>query len=134
MSTSSRNRLTLAGTLWGLSLALLPGALAFDGLALSPFLLAALLLFAIGGAVGALVAGRWAAQKLAGSGLTWATASRIGAMQGVIAAAIAAPSIWLALTVTMTGFSPVVPGRILVLFGDPGIFLQSALAALVIFV
>lgn len=134
MSTSSRNRLTLAGALWGLLLALLPAALAFDGLALSPFLLAALLLSAIGGTGGALVAGRWAARKLAGPGLTWATASGIGAVQGVVAAAISAPSIWLALTVTMTGFSPVAPGRILILFGDPGIFLQSALAALVVFV
>lgn len=133
MSTSSRNRLTLAGALWGLSLALLPAALAFDGLALSPSLLAALLLSAIGGAGGALVAGRWAALKLAGRGLTWATVSRIGAMQGVVASAIAAPFIWLALTVTMTGFSPVAPGRILVLFGD-SVILQSALAALVVFV
>ncbi len=45
MSTSSRNRLTLTVALWGLSLALLSAALAFDGLALSPLLLAALSAF-----------------------------------------------------------------------------------------
>ncbi len=131
MSTTSRNRLTLAGALWGLSLALLPAALAFDGFALSPFLLAALLFSALGGAGGAVFAGRWAARGTTGRG--WAAATGIGALQGIVAAAIAALCIWLALTVTMTGFSPDAPGRILVLFGDPVIFLQSALAGLVIF-
>lgn len=133
MSKSSRNRLTLAGALWGLSLALLPAVLAFDGFALSPFLLAALLLSALAGAGGALVAGRRAIRRLTGPGSSWAAASGIGALQAVVAAAIAALSIWLALTVTMTGFSPDAPGRILALFSDPGIFLQSALAALVVF-
>lgn len=133
MSTSSRNRLILAGALWGLSLALLPAVLAFDGFALSPFLLAALLLSALAGAAGALVAGRRAARQRTEPDANWATASKTGAVQGLAAAAIAALSIWLALTVTMTGFSPDAPGRILALFGDPGIFLQSALAALVVF-
>lgn len=133
MSTISRNRLSLAGALWGLLLALLPAALAFDGFALSPFLLAALLFSALSGAGGALVAGRRAARGTTGPGRSWASASGIGALQGVVAAVFAALSIWLALTVTMTGFSPAAPGRILGLFGDPGIFLQSALAAPVIF-
>ena len=131
MSTTSRNRLTLAGALWGLTLALLPAAFAFDGFSLSPFLVAALLLSALGGAGGALVAGRRAARRTTGRG--WAAASGIGALQGIVGAAIASLCIWLALTATMTGFSPDAPGRILVLFGEPGIFLQSALAALVIF-
>ena len=133
MSTRSRNRLTLAGALWGLSLALLPAVLAFDGFALSPFLLAALLFSALAGAAGALVAGRRAARGRTEPGANWAAASAVGTLQGVVAAAIAALSIWLALTVTMTGFSPDAPGRILALFADPGIFLQSALAALVVF-
>ena len=114
-------------------LALLPATLAFDGFALSPFLLAALLLSALGGAGGALVAGGRASRRAEGSGRGWAAASGIGALQGIVAATLAALSIWLALTVTMTGFSPVAPGRILVLFGDPSIFLQSALAAVVVF-
>ena len=133
MSTISRNRLILFGASWGLLLALLPAALAFDGFALSPFLLAALLFSALSGAAGALVAGGRASRRAEGSGRGWAAASGIGALQGIVAAALAALSIWLALTVTMTGFSPAAPGRILGLFGGPGLFLQVALAAAVVF-
>lgn len=133
MSTNSRNRLTLFGALWGLLLAVLPAAFAFDGFALSPFLLAALFLSALSGAVGALVAGRRAARPTGRAGRGWAAASGIGAVQGLVAATLAALTVWLALTATMTGFSPAAPGRILILFADPAIFLQSALAALVVF-
>lgn len=133
MSTISRNWLTLSGALWGLLLALLPAVLAFDGFSLSPFLLAALFLSALSGAVGALVAGRRAARRTEGAERSWSAASGIGALQGIVAATLAALSIWLALTVTMTGFSPDAPGRILGIFTYPGIFLQSALAAIVVF-
>ena len=131
MSTISRNRLTLFGALWVLLLALLPAFLAFDGFALSPFLLAALFLSALSGALGAVVAGRWTRRRVERSGLT--AAFGVGALQGIVAAVLAAPSIWLALTATMTGFSAAAPARILVLFTDPSIFLQSALAAVVVF-
>ena len=132
MATTLRNRLALSGALWGLSLALLPSALAFDGFSLSPFLLAALFLSALSGAVGALVAGRRASRRVEHAARGWSVASGIGALQGIVMATLAALSIWLALTATMTGFSPAAPGRILGLFSDPGIFLQSALAAIVI--
>lgn len=114
-------------------MALLPAALAFDGFSLSPFLLAALFLSAISGAAGALVAGRRAPRMVERSGRSWAVASGIGAIQGIVMAILAALSIWLALTATMTGFSPAAPGKILGLFATPAIFLQSALAAIVIF-
>ena len=133
MSTSTRNRLTLSGALWGLLLALLPAILAFDGFALSPFLAAALLFSALSGAVGALVAGRRARLRPE-SGRTWASVSGTGALQGIVAAVVAAISIWVALTATMTGFSPAAPARILLLLANPTIFLQSALAAFVVFV
>ena len=131
MISTSRNRLTLSGALWGLLLALLPAVFAFDGFALSPFLAAALLFSALSGAVGALVAGRQAQRR---SRRGWAFVSGIGALQGIVAAAVATLSIWVALTATMTGFSPAAPGRILLLLADPAIFLQSALAAVVVFV
>ena len=127
MSPISRNRLTLFGALWGL----LPAALAFDGSALSPFLLAALFFSALGGAGGALVAGRRAG-RTEGSGRGWAVASGLGALQGIIAATLATFPIWLALTAT--GFSPPAPDKILGLVADPGILLQSALAEAVVFV
>ncbi len=38
MTSSVRNRLLASGALWGLVLAILPAALAFEGFALSPFL------------------------------------------------------------------------------------------------
>ena len=82
------------------------------------------------GAAGAVVAGRRASRR---SGRGWVFASGIGALQGIVAAALAALSIWLALTATMTGFSPAAPARILTLFTSPAIFLQSVLAAVVIF-
>ena len=114
-------------------MALLPAALAFDGFSLSPFLLAALFLSAISGAVGALIAGGRAPRMAERSGRGWAVASGIGAIQGIVMAILAALSIWLALTATMTGFSPAAPGKILGLFANPAIFLQSALAAIVVF-
>ncbi|QIN77222.1 hypothetical protein GBA65_00380 [Rubrobacter marinus] len=132
MSVSSRNRLILFGALYGLGLALLPSALAFDGLALSPFLAAALICSALSGAAGALVAGRGAGRRRE-PGRGWAAASGTGSLHGLVAAALAAPSIWLALTATMTGFSPAAPARISALFTSPDIFLQSALAAGVVF-
>ncbi|PLS84368.1 MAG: hypothetical protein CYG60_18325 [Actinobacteria bacterium] len=131
MSTILRNRLTLSGALWGLLLALLPATLAFDGFSLSPFLVAALLFSALSGAVGALVAGRRARRA---SGRGWASVSGVGALQGIVAAVVATLSIWLALTATMTGFSPAAPGRLTILISNPTIFLQSALAAVVVFV
>ena len=132
MSKISRNALTLFGALWGLFLALLPAFLAFDGFALSPFLLATLFLSALSGAVGAVVAGRWASRRVERASLS--AASGTGALQGIVTAVLAAPLIWIALTATMTGFSPAAPERILVLLTDPSIFLQSALAAVVVFV
>lgn len=121
MSTIPRNRLVLFGASWGLLLALMPATFAFDGFALSPFLLAALLLAVLA------ACGR-ASRRAEGAGRGWGV-SGIGVLQRIVAATIAALTIWLALTAT--GFSPAAPGRVLALFGDPGIFLQNVLAAFV---
>lgn len=128
MPLNARNRLALFGALWGFGLAILPAALFFDGLSLSPFLVAALTFSALSGAVGAVAAGRRAGRR-PGRG----RASGVGARQGIVTAVLATFSVWLALTATMTGFSPAAPAKILTLLTDPSIFLQSALAAAVVF-
>lgn len=126
MRPVTRNLLLLLGALWGIVLAAAPAALAFDGFSVSPFLISAFLCVALSGAAGALAAGRRAvgsARSVLG----------VGALQGLVTALLAAPSVWVALTATMAGFSTASPLEILDLFTDPGIFLQSALAALAVF-
>lgn len=127
MRPGTRNRLLLLGALWGIVLAAVPAALAFDGFSVSPFLISAFVCVALSGAAGALVAGRRAADL--GRGMLG-----VGVLQGLVTALLAAPSVWVALTATMAGFSTASPLEILNLFTDPEIFLQSALAALAVFV
>jgi len=127
MRPGTRNRLLLLGALWGIVLAAVPAALAFDRFSVSPFLISAFLCVALSGAAGALAAGRRAAGLERG-------VLGVGALQGLVTALLAAPSVWMALTATMAGFSTASPLEILNLFTDPEIFLQSALAALAVFV
>ena len=104
MTSSIRNRLILTGVLWGLVLAALPAVLAFDRFALSPFLVAAFVCAGLSGAAGAVVAGRRAMDLVRGRrGLL--AVSGIGAVQGLVSGVLAAFSIWLALSVTISGFS-----------------------------
>ena len=132
MTSSVRNRLLLLGALWGLVLALLPAVLAFDDrFVLSPFLVAAFVCAGLSGAVGALVAGRRAANGSTRRGLL--AVSGVGALQGLVSGTLAALSIWLALTVTISGFSAGSPGEILDLLRRPEIFVESAIAAIAIF-
>jgi hypothetical protein len=140
MTSSTRNLLIFTGALWGFVLALIPAMVAFAGpLNVSPFLVSALLCAALSGA-----AGTWAAGRLANrtrnllrkdgwprwllSGLT------TGILQALVVGVLAALSIWLAMTVTMTGFSVATPGAIYSIVSQPSIFLQSAIVARTVFV
>ncbi|CAA9452006.1 MAG: hypothetical protein AVDCRST_MAG78-3518 [uncultured Rubrobacteraceae bacterium] len=134
MTSNVRNRLLLLGALWGLVLAALPAVLAFDDrFVLSPFLVAAFVCAGLSGAVGALVAGRGAAATSSTRrGLL--AVSGVGALQGLVSGTLAALSIWLALAVTISGFSAGSPGEILDLLRRPEIFVESAIAAIAILV
>jgi hypothetical protein len=132
MTSSVRNRLLLLGALWGLVLAILSAALAFDGFALSPFLVAALMCAGLSGAIGALVAGRRAVTFRRRRGLL--AVSGVGALQGLVSGTLAALSMWLALAITISGFSLEKPGEILDLLWRPGIFVESAIAAIAVLV
>ena len=132
MISSVRNRLLLLGALWGLVLAVLPAVLAFDDrFVLSPFLVAAFVCAGLSGAVGALVAGRWAATGSTRRGLL--AVSSVGALQGLVSGTLAALSIWLALAITISGFSAGSPGEILDLLRRPEIFIESSIAAIAVF-
>ena len=133
MTSSVRNRLLLLGALWGLVLAVLPALLAFDDrFVLSSFLVVAFVCASLSGAVGALVAGRRAAAPSSTrQGLL--AISSVGALQGLVSGTLAALSIWLALAITISGFSAGSPGEILDLLRRPEIFVESAIAAIAVF-
>lgn len=128
MTSSVRNRLILSGALWGIVLAALPAVLAFDRFALSPFLVAAFVCAGLSGAAGAVVAGRRAMGLVSGSRGLLAVFG-IGALQGLVSGVLAAFSIWLALSITISGFSVGSPGEIFDLLRRPEIFVESAVAA-----
>ena len=131
MIPSVRNQLLLLGALWGLTLAVLPAVLAFDDrFVLSSFLVAAFMCASLSGSVGALVAGRRAAGSTRRGFLA---VSSVGALQGLVSGALAALSIWLALAITISGFSVGSPGEILDLLWRPEIFVESAIAAVAVF-
>lgn len=133
MASSARNLLLVAGSLWGLVLALVPAEAAFAGtLRLSPFLVSALACAALSGAVGTWAAGRWATRtrhrrREAGWPRWLLSGLGTGLLQAVVVGVLAALSIWLAMTVTMTGFSVATPSAINNLVSQPSIFLQSAI-------
>ncbi|MGF1470987.1 MAG: hypothetical protein ACFB50_04490 [Rubrobacteraceae bacterium] len=139
MSSSSRNLLLGAGGLWGFVLALVPAEAAFAGsLRLSPFLVTALVCAALSGAAGTWVAGWWASRKLRfrkESGWPgWLLSGfTTGLLQAVAVGVLAALSIWLAMTITMSGFSAATPSAIYSLVAQPSIFLQSAIVGRTVF-
>ena len=118
MITSVRNRLLALGALWGLVLAALPAALSCASLS---------------GAIGALVAGhRAVAVPFARRCLL--AVSGVGELQGLVYGTFAALSIWLALATTISGFSAGSPLKILNLLWRLEIFVESAIAAVAVFV
>ena len=140
MASSTRNLLLSAGALWGFVLALVPAMVAFAGpLSLSPFLVSALLCAALSGGVGTWIPGRLinrarSPRKKDGWPRWLLSALGTGLLQAVLVGVFATLSIWLAMTVTMTGFSVATPGAIYLLLSQPSIFLQSAIVAQTVFV
>lgn len=140
MASSTRNLLIAAGALWGFVLALIPAIVAFAGpLNPSPFLVSALLSAALSGAAGTLVAASWASRtrrvRKKGGWPRWLLSGlMIGLLQAVVVGVLAALSIWLAMTITMTGFSVATPKAIYLLVSQPSIFLQSVIVARAVFV
>ena len=135
MVSSTRNLLLAAGALWGFVLALVPAMVAFDGpLNLSPFLVSALLCAALSGALGTWTSGRWANQTRSHRSKEgwpkWLLSGFLtGSLQALAVGVLATLSIWLAMTITMTGFSTATPKAIYLLVSQPSMFLQSAIVA-----
>jgi len=131
MIACTRNRLIVLGVLWELVLVVLPAVLAFsDRFVLSPFLVTALACTALSGAVSVFVAGRWVTGSVKRGLLA---VSGIGTLQGLVSGMLAF-SIWIALSVTISGFSVGSPGEILDLLRQPAIFVEGAVAAIAVFV
>lgn len=131
MNPATRNLLIAAGALWGLVLAFIPAEFGFQGpMTLSPFLVTAFLGAALSAAIGTLLAGRMASGKRnATSEKGWT--SRIffgtlaGVLQAVVTGVLATLTTWLAISITISGFSVATPGEILRLVRTPEIFLQG---------
>lgn len=122
------------GAVWGLLLTALPAVFAFENpFAVSPFLVAAHLCAAAAGAAGALLTGYVAGDSPGGLAATLGS----GALFGLAAALMAALCVWAALTVNISGFSTEDVGEIakfLDVFRQPGLWVQSSVAALAVFV
>ncbi|MGI9048389.1 MAG: hypothetical protein ACR2GU_03260 [Rubrobacteraceae bacterium] len=135
MSKRERNLLLLAGALWGFALAVVSSALAFgDPFSLSPFLVSAYLCAALSSAAGAWVAGdlaRRTRRRETRLGRFFATLL-VGIVQALVAAPLAALSIWGALTINISGFSVEnleEVSKVLDIFRDPLLFAQGLVAA-----
>lgn len=137
MNTALRNRLLLFGAGWGFVLAAVPALTAFDDpFAVSPFLVAAHLCAASSGAAGALVAGLLATRIRPARKMGWWRAAIVGFGAGVVQTLVAAPlaalSIWAALAINISGFSVENTGEVLKalrLFTEPGIWVESLIVA-----
>lgn len=129
MNAFTRNLLISAGALWGLVMAVIPAEVAFRGpMTLSPFLVTAFLGAAFSAAAGFLFAGWMALRKRSGkeSRTRWVVSGILtGALQTLVTGALATIWAWLAITVTMSGFSIVTPGNILRLVQTPDLFVQG---------
>jgi ABC-type Mn2+/Zn2+ transport system permease subunit len=112
MTAAVRNRLLLLGSAWGVLLAALPALVMTRHL--SGFLVAALLVAALSGSVGTLVAGRRAATRRAGSGATLLSGLGTGFLQGLVAGAFAAFLIWALTALSISEFS----------LGDPSVLMS----------
>ncbi len=109
MTASVRNRLLILGVLWGLVLAAVPALVMTDPYKLTGFLVVALLCAAVSGAAGTLVAGRRTMRRASGrKGTRGAAALRgiaVGAVQGIVAGALAALLFWTVMALTISGFT-----------------------------
>lgn len=129
MDASHRNLLLAVGALWGFVMAVIPAEVAFAGpLKLSPFLVSAFLAAALSAAAGTAFAGWFASGKRRGK-RGWMrrafSGTVIGLLQAVVTGALATVSIWIAITVTISGFSVATPENILRLVRTPELFLQG---------
>lgn len=123
-------------------MAAVPSLAAFDDpFTVSPFLVAAHLCAGASGAVGFWLAGRRAVASETHASDGWARdVLRVigtGAFQAIVAAPLAALSIWLMMAVNMSGFSEENLGEllnILNIFREPAIWLESSIVALAVFV
>ncbi len=132
MTASARNRLLILGALWGLVLAAVPALVMTDPYKLTGFLVVALLCAAVSGAAGTLVAGRRIMRTSGRKGTRGAAALRgvmVGAVQGIVAGALAALLFWTVMAVTISGFTLQYPVELSVLM-SPRIFLGSFFVAL----
>jgi hypothetical protein len=126
MTATVRNRLLLLGSAWGVLLAALPALVMTRHL--SGFLVAALLVAAVSGSVGTLVAGRRAARR-AGSGATILSGLGTGFLQGLVGGAFAAFLIWALTALSISEFSLGDPSVLM----SPHVFVGSFFVALSVF-
>lgn len=131
MNPSTRNLLIATGALWGLVLAFIPAEFGFQGpMTLSPFLVTAFLGAALSAAIGTLLAGRIASGKQnvaakKGRVSRVLSGTLVGVLQAVVTGVLATLTTWLAISITISGFSVATPGMILRLVRTPEIFLQG---------
>ncbi|HEX2181603.1 MAG TPA: hypothetical protein VHH10_04900 [Rubrobacteraceae bacterium] len=128
MTAAARNRLLLLGSAWGVLLALAPALVMTRHL--SGFLVAALLVAALSGSVGTLVAGRRAARRA--DGATLLSGIGTGFLQGLVGGAFAAFLIWALTAFTLSEFSlgnSVDPSVLM----SPRVFVGSFFVALSVF-
>lgn len=131
MSSSTRSLLIVSGALWGLVLAVIPAEFGFRGsMTLSPFLVTAFLGAALSAAIGTLLAGSMAFRKRSETAKKgWVSralsGTLVGVLQAVITGVLVAFTTWLAISITISGFSVATPGNILRLVRTPEIFLQG---------
>lgn len=133
MTASARNHLLILGALWGLVLAAVPALVMTDPYKLTGFLVVALLCAVVSGAAGTLVAGRRTMRRAPGRKETRGAAALrgflVGAVQGIVAGALAALLLWTVMAVTISGFTLRDPVERSVLM-SPRIFLGSFFVAL----
>src|ERR671911_1794255 len=103
MTATVRNRLLLLGSVWGVLLAALPALVMTRSL--SGLFVAALLVAALSGSVGTLVAGRRAARRK-GRGGTVLAGLGTGFLQGLVGGGFAAAPLLGLTPLFLSGFSP----------------------------
>ena len=129
MTASVRNRLLFLGSVWGVLLAALPALVMARHL--SGFLVAALLVAALSGGVGTLVAGRRAARQKENRGTVLAGLGT-GFLQGLVGGAFAAALIWALTALSISEFSLGSPMNLSTLM-SPRVFVGSFFVALSVF-
>ena len=131
MNLSTRSLLITTGALWGLVMAVIPAEVGFRGpMTLSPFLVTAFLGAALSAAVGTLLAGltasgEWSATAKKGWVSRGLFGTLVGILQAVVTGVLVTLTTWLAISITISGFSVATPGEILRLVRTPEIFLQG---------